>query len=132
MEKARQIELFYGLGDGHAESQRQLMQAHLRGLLMDIFLDEQPVPRLLQITALVPPHCRKAWHLVSNTLLANRLKTGSGGAQAGGAHQAWIRQLRQQWEQPTLLQRWHRLLDELTPGQGLKLVKQARRRGLVH
>lgn len=130
MNQAIQTELF----DPAQEPQMQIVQAHLKGLLTDVFLDEQPVPRLLEITALVPAHCRPAWRLVYNTLLARRLTLHRNDSGAGAKLEGhrWADWLSAQWQQPVLAQRWQRLLNELTPGQGLRLIRQARRRGLAH
>ncbi|MFM8345318.1 MAG: hypothetical protein ACKOJ7_11565 [Betaproteobacteria bacterium] len=105
---------------------KQAAAADLLAVLRDIFLDEEPAQGLLAVAGLVPTAHQAAWHLLTHTLLARRLELGSPThlRRAAGAHTlawAWARQ----WEQPQVLQRWHRLVDALTARQCSQLAARA-------
>ena len=110
-------------------------QAHesLRQLLTEVFLDDNPVQRLMPLTEYVPPARRVAWHLVVHTLLARRLDASSPATarRVADAHTlAWT--LQRQWEQPTLAQRWERLVSGWSARQCRQLVARARRQSRLH
>lgn len=113
---------------------RPSMEHELRELMMEVFLDEEPVKRMLEVTALVPPPHRGAWHLVTHTLLARRLNVAAptvAGRGSANAHTlAWT--LSRQWQEPVLAQRWQRLISRMSDRQCRELLAQARRRPALH
>ena len=113
---------------------RDDLERALRTLMMDVFLDEEPVQRMLEVTALVPPAHRGAWHVVTHTLLARRLDVAAPavpGRGSANAHTlAWS--LSRQWQDPVLAQRWQRLISRLTDRQCRILLSRARRRRSLH
>lgn len=111
-----------------AKDDARLEQA-LRGLLLRVFLDEEPVLRLLQLTERVPAAHRAAWHLVTHTLLARRLTIAAPivpGREGANAHTlVWA--LQRQWDEPVLAQRWDRLISRMSPSECRTLLRDGGR-----
>lgn len=148
MHTTRQSDLFEGQADTAAHG----AETELKSLVTRLFLADEPVPALLQVTAWVPAEARPAWRLVAHTLLARRLACGrrrhdtaDGGTDTGaesGSSSEPVRRtpglqerlavMAQSWEQPVLAERWEQLLHRLPQGQRLRLVQQASRLRLAH
>lgn len=109
-------------------------ERRLRALLLDMFLSDDAVPRLLRLTAHVPAHLRAHWHLVTHTLLARRLDaaapTAAGRGHADAHTLAWA--LGRQWDEPALAQRWQRLISRMTTAQCRRLLSRSPRPSSLH